>query len=381
MTVPKLRFREFDSKYNQTYFEKLEGFSIKSGKSSNKEDSGKYPFYGSTGIIGYKSDYEYTGKAILIARVGANAGSLYQVDGKYSVSDNTLILSTSDTTNLDYVRELLVKFNLNRLVFGTGQPLVTGGLIKKVLVSVPEFDEQNKITSFFSNIDDKIAQLTQEYELLGEYKKGIMQQLLSKKIRFRADDGSDFKDWEDKTLGDISSKNLTKNKDESISEVLTNSAIQGIIKQSDYFEKDIVTEANLKGYYVIELGDFVYNPRISSKAPVGPIKRNKQCLGVMSPLYTVFTISSGNLTYLEYFFESSVWHDYIKSVSNSGARHDRMNIKNQDFFDMPILYPCLEEQTKIANFLSTIDQKIDNVAAQIDQAQVWKKGLLQQMFV
>src|SRR5699024_5461863 len=125
-------------------------------------------------------------------------------------------------------------------------------------------------------------------------------------------------------------------------------------------ERDIVTTSNLKGYYVVEIGDFVYNPRISSQAPVGPIKRNKQCLGVMSPLYTVFTTNKGDINYLEYFFESSIWHDYVKSVSNSGARHDRMNIKNQDFFDMPILYPCLAEQTKIANFLTAIDQKIDN---------------------
>ncbi len=194
---------EFDNKYKQTSFEKLKGFSIKSGKSNNKEESGEYPFYGSTGIIGYKSDYDYTGKAILIARVGANAGSLYQVDGKYSVSDNTLILAASDATNLDYVRELLVKFNLNRLVFGTGQPLVTGGLIKKVFISIPEVKEQTKIAYFLSAVDDKISQLTQEHELLSEYKKGIMQQIFSQKLRFKADDGSDFGDWEEGKLGDI----------------------------------------------------------------------------------------------------------------------------------------------------------------------------------
>ena len=241
--------------------------------------------------------------------------------------------------------------------------------------------EQTKIATFLSAIDTKIDELTQKHELLTDYKKGMMQQIFSQKLRFKADDGSDFEDWDDITLGEISSKSLAKNKDESISEVLTNSATQGVIKQSDYFERDIVTTSNLKGYYVVEIGDFVYNPRISSQAPVGPIKRNKQCLGVMSPLYTVFTTNKGDINYLEYFFESSIWHDYVKSVSNSGARHDRMNIKNQDFFDMPILYPCLAEQTKIANFLTAIDQKIDNVAEQIDHAKTWKKGLLQQMFV
>ncbi|MGP4950597.1 restriction endonuclease subunit S [Psychrobacter sp. T6-1] len=245
----------------------------------------------------------------------------------------------------------------------------------------PTLKEQTKIATFLSTVDTKIDELTQKHELLTDYKKGMMQQIFSQKLRFKADDGSDFEDWDDITLGEISSKSLAKNKDESISEVLTNSATQGVIKQSDYFERDIVTTSNLKGYYVVEIGDFVYNPRISSQAPVGPIKRNKQCLGVMSPLYTVFTTNKGDINYLEYFFESSIWHDYVKSVSNSGARHDRMNIKNQDFFDMPILYPCLAEQTKIANFLTVIDQKIDNVTEQIDHAKTWKKGLLQQMFV
>lgn len=376
-----MRFKEFDEKYKSILFKDIEGFSIKSGKSNGRKETGKYSFYGSTGLIGYKDDYDYTGEAILIARVGANAGSLYKVEGKYSVSDNTLMLSASANISLNYIRELLIKFNLNKLVFGTGQPLVTGGLIKKISVSVPKPEEQTKVATFLSAVDTKIDELIQKHELLTDYKKGMMQQIFSQKLRFKADDGSDFEDWDDITLGEISSKSLAKNKDESISEVLTNSATQGVIKQSDYFERDIVTTSNLKGYYVVEIGDFVYNPRISSQAPVGPIKRNKQCLGVMSPLYTVFTTNKGDINYLEYFFESSIWHDYVKSVSNSGARHDRMNIKNQDFFDMPILYPCLAEQTKIANFLTAIDQKIDNVAEQIDHAKTWKKGLLQQMFV
>ena len=245
----------------------------------------------------------------------------------------------------------------------------------------PQKEEQTKIASFLSNVDEKISQLTQKHALLSQYKQGMMQKLFSQQLRFKADDGSEFGEWEDKPLNEIASKRSGKNKDGSISEVLTNSATQGIIKQSDYFEREIVTESNLNGYYIVNLDDFVYNPRISVHAPVGPIKRNKKCLGVMSPLYTVFTVIQGNLKYLEYFFDSNFWHDYVKGVANSGARHDRMNITNKDFFDMPILYPCLEEQTKIANFLSAIDQKIEVVAQQIEQAKIWKKGLLQQMFV
>ena len=252
---------------------------------------------------------------------------------------------------------------------------------RKLPFSYPSKKEQTKIASFLFAVDEKISQLTQKHELLSQYKQGMMQKLFSQEIRFKADDGSEFGEWEEKPLNEIASKRSGKNKDGSISEVLTNSATQGIIKQSDYFEREIVTESNLNGYYIVNLGDFVYNPRISVHAPVGPIKRNKKCLGVMSPLYTVFTVVEGNLAYLEYFFDSNFWHDYVKGVANSGARHDRMNITNKDFFDMPILYPCLEEQTKIANFLSAIDQKIEVVSQQIEQAKQWKKGLLQQMFV
>ncbi len=252
---------------------------------------------------------------------------------------------------------------------------------RKLPFSYPSKKEQTKIASFLLAVDEKISQLTQKHELLSQYKQGMMQKLFSQEIRFKADDGSEFGEWEEKPLNEIASKRSGKNKDGSISEVLTNSATQGIIKQSDYFEREIVTESNLNGYYIVNLDDFVYNPRISVHAPVGPIKRNKKCLGVMSPLYTVFTVVEGNLAYLEYFFDSNFWHDYVKGVANSGARHDRMNITNKDFFDMPILYPCLEEQTKIANFLSAIDQKIEVVSQQIEQAKQWKKGLLQQMFV
>jgi len=353
MAVPKLRFKEFNTGYISTTFEKLKGFSIQSGKSEDKGDTGEFPFYGSTGVIGHKNVFDYEGKSILIARVGANAGSLYQIDGKYSVSDNTLRLTVSDNISLDYLRGLLIKFNLNRLVFGTGQPLVTGGMIKKVNIFIPEFIEQNKIASFLSSVDEKISQLTQKHQLLSQYKQGMMQKLFSQQIRFKADDGNEFEEWEYKLLHEIANKNSIKNKDGSVTEVLTNSALQGIIKQSDYFDREIVTESNLSGYYLVNINDFVYNPRISVHAPVGPIKRNKKCLGVMSPLYTIFTVEIGNLTYLEYFFDSNFWHDYVKSVANSGARHDRMNITNKDFFEMPILYPCLEEQTKIANFLLT----------------------------
>ncbi|MEB5477342.1 restriction endonuclease subunit S [Acinetobacter pollinis] len=275
----------------------------------------------------------------------------------------------------DFQKELLV-----RQVVSAQAGIYLGDL-SKIKINLPSHNEQTKIATFLTAVDEKISQLSQKQELLTQYKKGMMQKLFSQQIRFKADDGSEFGAWEVKTLKEISSKNSIKNKNGLIKEVLTNSATQGIIKQSEYFEREIVTESNLNGYYIVKLDDFVYNPRISVNAPVGPIKRNLKCVGIMSPLYTIFTFKKINLDYISYFFESSYWHDYIKNVSNSGARHDRMNITNTAFFDMPILHPTLPEQTKIANFLSAIDQKIDLTTQQLEQAKQWKKGLLQHMFI
>lgn len=129
------------------------------------------------------------------------------------------------------------------------------------------------------------------------------------------------------------------------------------------------------------IDSFVYNPRISTYAPVGPIKRNNLKLGVMSPLYTVFKIKDENLIFIEYFFETTLWHRYMHSIANIGARHDRMNITNVDFLKMPIHLPCSKEQTKIANFLSSLDTRIEQVNKQLNLIKEFKKALLQKMFV
>ncbi len=245
----------------------------------------------------------------------------------------------------------------------------------------PEVEEQTKIADFLTAIDDRISQLAQKCELLEQYKKAVMQQIFSQELRFKDEEGREFPAWDSVDLGNLAFKVNTKNKDDSISKVLTNSAVQGIVSQNDFFDKDIANKNNLEGYYVVELNDFVYNPRISSSAPVGPIKRNKLAKGVMSPLYTVFRFKSGCLDFLEYFFETTYWHDHMKSVSNMGARFDRINITNEGFFSLPIALPSVAEQEKIAEFLSAVDEKISQAQAQLEAAKRYKQGLLQQMFV
>ncbi|EOU9528821.1 restriction endonuclease subunit S [Pantoea sp. B550] len=264
---------------------------------------------------------------------------------------------------------------------GSKMPRADWSVVSSEMMSFPQEKEQAKIADFLSSVDEKISLLNKQYGLFCRYKKGMIQKIFSQEVRFKDDSGNEFPEWEEVELKQIAIKVNTKNRDNSVSTVLTNSATQGIVSQESYFEREIVTESNLTGYYVVRIGDFVYNPRISSTAPVGPIKMNELTQGVMSPLYTVFRFEKGLLKFYQYFLESSVWHDYMKSVANSGARHDRMNISGADFFGLPVPQPFEEEQTKIAKFLSTLDEKIAVKKAELDKLKTWKQGLLQQMFV
>ncbi len=188
--------------------------------------------------------------------------------------------------------------------------------------------------------------------------------------------------WEQRELSDISDKVTKKNKDCEFRETLTNSAEFGIISQEDFFDHRVSNEENINGYYVVSDNYFVYNPRISVTAPVGPINRNKLGrTGVMSPLYTVFKTHDIDLSYLEWFFKSSYWHSFMHFNGDSGARSDRFSIKDSVFFTMPIPYPKFEEQRKIGQFFNSLDNLITLHQRKLENLQNLKKGLLQQMFI
>ena len=145
--------------------------------------------------------------------------------------------------------------------------------------------------------------------------------------------------WEQRKLSEITDKVTEKNAGLQYVETFTNSAEFGIISQRDFFDHDIAKLGSLDGYYIVKNEDFVYNPRISTSAPVGPINRNKLGrTGVMSPLYTVFRPHDIDTTYLEYFFKCGYWHSFMNFNGDSGARSDRFSIRDNVFFQMPIVY-------------------------------------------
>ena len=132
--------------------------SVDTGKSRfDKKDSvGKYPILGSTSVIGYDDKYDYEGDFILTARVGANAGSLYRYAGKVKISDNTVFIQASQ--NIEFLYHLLTQFDIKKLSFGTGQPLVKASELKNLELVIPtDIAEQVEIGEYFSTLDHLIT--------------------------------------------------------------------------------------------------------------------------------------------------------------------------------------------------------------------------------
>ena len=191
-----------------------------------------------------------------------------------------------------------------------------------------------------------------------------------------------YQAWEQRKLGEIANKVTKKNQDAVVTEVFTNSAEFGIISQRDFFDKDIANAENINSYYVVEPDDFVYNSRISTTAPFGPIKRNKlEKTGAMSPLYYVFKPHDIDLTYLEGFFQTTRWHAFMKFNGNSGARSDRFAITDKIFNKMPISMPQdIDEQRMIGMFLTELDHLITLHQRKCNETKELKKFMLQKMF-
>ena len=175
----KIRFKD-DNMNNFPEWEKVKlgdiSERIQSGKDKN-QIGGMFPLHGSMGIIGLTNSFSYNGKFILIARVGANAGSINLVDGKFSVSDNTLIFEEKKGNDIHFLYYLLMFQNLNKLVFGSGQPLITSSHLKALEILKPCEEEQIKVANFLSSLDQKITNITTQISKTEQWKKGLLQKM------------------------------------------------------------------------------------------------------------------------------------------------------------------------------------------------------------
>ena len=183
-------------------------------------------------------------------------------------------------------------------------------------------------------------------------------------------------EWEKKQLNHYAQKITQKNKDNSVSNVLSNSATLGLIPQSDFFDRDIANKENTDGYYVIANNDFVYNPRKSATAPFGPINIYEgNELGIISPLYLCFRAKGIQHKFLYYFFKSPAWYRYMYINGDSGARHDRVSIPDDFFFNLPLHVPNEKEQYKVAHFLDLLDTRIETQNKIIEDLKTLKSAI------
>ena len=188
--------------------------------------------------------------------------------------------------------------------------------------------------------------------------------------------------WDRKKLSDYVKKITRKNSNNVIKNVICNSAQNGLIPQLDFFDKEIANNENTAGYYIISNGDFVYNPRKSLSAPYGPVNIYKyDSDGIVSPLYLCFSVDDCiNKSFLLQRFKSPCWYRYIYLNGDSGARHDRVSIKDEVFLSQPINLPNAEEQAVIAEFLEKIDERISVQNKIISKYETLIKGLKNQLY-
>lgn len=272
---------------------------------------------------------------------------------------------------------------INRFIQG-GQGNLSAAIISNLLIPLPSLAEQRKIAEFLTSLDDLLAGAKAKREQLIVHKKGLMQRLFPAPGKtvpvFRLPEFKSDGEWRVLRLEEVANKRTQRNTELLKLPVLTNSAKEGVVNQFEYFDREIVSNDNLSNYFIVEQNDFVYNPRISSVAPVGPISRNRIGLGIVSPLYSVFGFSKGCIDFFEQYFQSNNWHKYLKEKANYGARYDRINISNQDFWALPIPFPSINEQQRIASLLVTVDEMIIGRSFQVKTLEEYKKGLMQQLF-
>ena len=244
-------------------------------------------------------------------------------------------------------------------------------------VVFPPLREQQKIVDFLTVLDRRIDIQRKKVEALKKYKRGVMQRI------FRQLPSQDGAEWACVRLGDIFKKVSRRNADGVIKNVITNSAEYGLIPQRDFFDKDIAVDGNTANYYVIENGDFVYNPRKSNSAPYGPFNRytlSEQ--GIISPLYTCLVLQADiSPSYLAWYFKSDAWYRYIYDNGSQGVRHDRVSMTDDLLMGIPVMYPSHEKQLLYADILDVVETRLQATQKTLDLLSKTRDGYMRQLFI
>lgn len=417
MATPKLRFKEFDGDWNQV---KISDYSntVTSGSRdwaqyySDKGDKfirmtnlvrdGIYLDLSDLRFVDLPKDSNEGKRTSLqsgdiLISITAELGKLGWINsdlGTAYINQHTALVRMNENVDSKFVAYTLSteKYNnkLNNLNDSGAKAGLNLGTIRNFELTIPQKKEQTKIASFLSSVDEKISQLNQKHELLSQYKQGMMQKLFSQQIRFKADDGSEFDEWETNCLGDtvttMQSGLSRQLHDEDIGLVVlrSNNIIDNKVSFDDvkfwYLNDPQGADVN---NYLLDDGDVLVN-FINSMAQIGKSAIYRKTLDrkvICTTNILRIKADQTKLTseYLNFIFQTNEYQNYIQSITKPAV--NQASFTTKEFKMMIFKIPCLEEQAKITNFLSAIDQKIEMVTQQIEQAKQWKKGLLQQMFV
>jgi len=286
---------------------------------------------------------------------------------------NIIRLKHHDGSFMSYQLNGKRKYDIAKVAQGVSVVHLYGEHLKGIVTYNPQIEEQKKIVGLLSLLDERIATQNKIIEDLKKLKSAIIDYIFNNEVlSFR----------KRIHLSDVATKITQKNTNNHVSNVLSNSANQGIIPQSEVFDREIANEDNTSNYFVISQNDFVYNPRKSATAPYGPINRyNGQTDGVISPLYLCFRSHNIDVEYLGWYFKSDSWHKYVYQNGDTGVRHDRVSIKDEIFFSMPLFIHNADEQIEIAKRLNKIESFVKQEEQYLFLLESQKLYLLQQMFI
>ena len=346
---------------------------IYSGKNKVRVESGTYPVYGSTGIIGKTDEYKYDGDRILVARVGAHAGQVSSASGKYDVSDNTIIVENKEHYSQYFAYQQLIAANLNKLVFGSGQPLITAGMLKRMYVICPPPVEQEKINAVLKLWDTAIEKQSKLIEKLKLRKCALMQQLLTGKKRLPRFSG----EWKEVRLGEIG---------KFVGGCAFNEQEQGgqtgipFYKVSDMnlsgneskmtIANNYVTQEQIErlGYIVIENEAIIF-------AKVGAaiaLERKRYAKNFIIDNNMLAYIPINNIWFIKYWFDSISLSKYIQVGALPSYNASDLSI-------IKLKMPSLKEQNTIASVLLQADKEIEIQKQKLASLQSQKRGLMQQL--
>ena len=347
---PSLRFPEFTGEWEKCKIEDITD-AVSSGKSKNHFSNGEYNLYGSTGIIGRTDKALYDGKLVLVARVGANAGFLQIINEPCGITDNTLILKPKGIDAF-YLYYFLQHFNLNRLIFGSGQPLITGGMLKKVKVSLGTISEQSKIVKFLSLLDERIAVQSRLIEDLKKLRCAVSNKL------FQSVKGVVI------PLSGIS--NIVKGKQingDFLAEVGEYYVMNGGTEPSGYYDN-----------YNVEANTISISEGGNS---CGYVQFNRMPFWSGGHCYTIQDIVSDVETLYLYHYLKSKEDSIMKLRIGTGLP----NIQKKDLAEFKVIIPAIEQQRTISNILSLLERKTEIEGRMLIAMRTEKQYLLHQMFI